>query len=464
MRGGRVPYVRKHGNQVAIVHGERDSTGAVQQRVLFSLYSRHEAEAAVGLRETDPPYSFKRLVESRHEGVRFDWKKLDAAISALKGHLPERYDYPTDPIAPLLRTGLVAAMKGLLVADPQSVDSAASALKQQRQELLLLRGLIDDRLFLLDKVKPSPFTRDNEFGWRARLAGRGVPPEVWERMEGMRSRGEDHQLEAFARVVVEAWPEFAEGYNTLGRAALDRGEYDAALEWFGRAREVGRTLFPKRIAKSRWWTDHDTRPYVRSLRNAALALAWAGRHAEVLPWCDQMERECFDADAAASSRASALLNLKRWAASRDAATQVATLWPEHDFVAAFGAFELGEHEDALARWLHATIQRPRAARMLVGSATRSNPKSFEEVLDHNAGVYLRRSLGAYLKRKPAQRFFAVITISAEVTALVREHEAAVKAWRDNRSPDRTALQRMHAMEDPGFARQQAAELRHLLGN
>ena len=44
-----MPYVRKHGSQIAIVHGERDpETSQVQQRVLFTLYSRPEADAALG--------------------------------------------------------------------------------------------------------------------------------------------------------------------------------------------------------------------------------------------------------------------------------------------------------------------------------------------------------------------------------------------------------------------------------
>ncbi len=458
-----MPYVRKHGNQVAIVHGERDSTGTVQQRVLFTLYSKPEAEAAIGLRQTDPPLWFEGLVGSRHEGIRFDWKKLGAAIAGLKDELPEQYDYPTSGARELLRSGLVAATKGLLAADPQTMDSAAEALRQHRQELLLVRQLIDDRLCILDKIQPHPFGRDNEFGWRARLAGKGVPAEVWERLEGMESRGERDRLEAFAGLLVEAWPEFAEGYNTLGRAALDRQEYDAALAWFARALEVGRTLFPKRIAKSAWWTDIETRPYIRAMRNTALALAWAGRHDEVLPWCDRLERECFDVEAAAASRSAACLNLRRWKEALGA-IRAAALWPEEDLLAAFAAFEMGEHEEALARWLHAAIQRPRATRMVLGADSRSAPKGLEEVEDHNAGVFLVRALGSYLKRKPAQRFFGVITASPEVTALVREREAAVKEWREDRGPDRAGYDRMMEMGTPRFARERAVELKHLLGS
>lgn len=457
-----MPYVRKHGNQVAIVHGERDSAGKVQQRVLFSLYSRPEAEAAIGQRQTDPPFSLERLLTSRYEGIRFDWKKLEAAIARHMDALPERYDYRRSEVGALLRSGLVAATKGLLAADPQMMDGAAEALRAHHHELLLVRQLIDDRLFLLDKVRPSTFTRDNEFGWRARLAGEGVPPEVWERLEGMQSRGERERMEAFAGLAVEAWPEFAEGYNILGRVALDREEYDTALAWFAKALEVGRTLFPKRIPKSNWWSDIDTRPYIRAMRNTATALARSGRHAEVLPWTDRLETECFDADAAATYRARALLNLGRWAEARDNADRIVELWREEDFVAAFAAFELGDREDALARWLHAAIQHPRAAHMLLGKKVRGNPSGFEEVEDHNAGVDLVRSLGDYLKRKPAQRFFQAILASPEFRALQREYTAALRASREGGSGARAGFDRMNEMASTRFARAKAAELRHLI--
>lgn len=457
-----MPYVRKHGNQVAIVHGERLATGTVQQRVLFSLYSKPEAEAAIGLRRTDPPLSLAGLLESRHEGVRFDWKKIEAGIAALKDELPDHYDYPSAGVAPLLRSGVVGLLKALLVAEPQTMHSAADALKQNRRELLLVRQIIDDRLALIEKVKPHEFNRDNEFGWRARLAG-GMPAEVWERLEGMQSRGERERAEAFAGLLVEAWPEFADGYNTLGWAALHRREYDTALAWFARALEVGRTLFPKRIRKSMWWSDIDTRPYIRAMRNTALALAWAGRHADVLPWCDRLEQECFDVDAAAVGRAAACLNLRRWREALDAAARTADVWPAQDLVAAFAAFELADHDEALARWLHAAIQRPRAAHMVLDADMDSEPKALEEVEDHNAGVHLVRLLGAHLKRKAAQRFFSVILASSEVRTLIQEHEAAVKSWREDRSSDRTAYDRMMEMRTSAFAREQAGRLKHLLG-
>jgi tetratricopeptide (TPR) repeat protein len=458
-----MPFVRKHGNQVSIVHGERDATGAVQQRVLFSLYSRPEAEAAIGLRRTDPPLSLELLLGSRHEGLRFDWKKLGAAIAQLKDDLPEAYPYRHAGVADLLRGGLVAATKGLLAADPQSMDAAAEALRQHREELLLVRQLIDDRLVLMDEVRPSVFSRDNEYGWKARLAGEVVPPEAWERLDDMVTRGDSPQVEAFAGLLVQAWPAFAEGYNTLGRAALDRGEYDVALAWFAKALEVGRTLFPSRIAKSRWWTDHETRPYIRAMRNTALALSWAGRDAEVLPWSDRLAAECFDEDAAAEFRAAACLNLERWQDAFDAAVSIAPQWPDQDLVAAFAALELGQRQEALARYLRAVILRPRATNIALGNPAPSPPTDAAEVEEHNAGVFLKRSIGPYLKRKRGPQFFAPVAASHDVRAWVDAYQVARLASRQPSGPNRAASEALCTeMGTLSFARARAAELDHLL--
>lgn len=456
-----MPYVRKHGKQVAIVHGERDATGAVQQQVLFSLYSKPEAEAALGERPTDPPLSFRGLMESRHEGIRFDWRKLDPAIAALKDELPPGWNYPTSGVAPELRQAVVGLTRALFTANPQTVSSAKQALADQRASLSFVRELIDARLKVLDHVQESPWSRDNEFGWLARLAGRGVPPEAEEWLEGFQERGEVERAEALAHVMVEAWPEYADGYNMLGLLALERGEHERALAWFARTMEVGRTLFPKRIAKSRWWTDHDTRPYMRGMRNTTVTLARMGRDEEVLAWCERLDSECFDDLVADGHRAAACLNLGCWTEAKRAAARLSGVWPHEDFLAAFACFELGEREEALARWLHGAISGPRAARILTGGRSGSRVTDHDAAKDHNAGIERRMSLGRYLQRKPAQRFFAAITAAPEVVALVTERAAAVAAWHADRGPDRTAYDRMQEMATLEFARKEAARLGHL---
>ena len=458
-----MPYVRKHGNQVAIVHGERDAeTRKVQQRVLFALYSRPEAEAAQGRRETEPPLSFQGIVESRNENLRFDWPKLTARIDELMGELPETYDYPISGVAPALRHGVVEFARGLLGADPQHLLSAARAVQAQRHELLFLRDLIDWRLGLCDDEEEHRFNCDNEFGWLGRAPGRGVTAEAMELLDGLRSRGEDDRAVAVAGLLLEVWPDYADAHNLIGNVALEREDFDAASRSYEAALRIGRTLFPKRIAKSRWWSDHDTRPYIRAMRNTTLTLLRSGRSAEALSWCDRLEQEVFDEDSAAVFRAWASLNLGRWSEARELAAQHENIWPGESFVAAFAAFELGDREDALARWLHATLQRPRTARMLVGIRRTSRPEGYEAISDHNTGVEMTRNLATYLKRRRARKFFKNLTTAAEVVALIEDHAVAVQAWREERSGDRAAYRQMMEMQTPEFARARAAELHHLL--
>jgi len=51
---------------------------------------------------------------------------------------------------------------------------------------------------------------------------------------------------------------------------------------FERTIELGRQLFPRRIGKQRYWSDHSARPYMRGLRNLTLTLNYLGRFKEAL--------------------------------------------------------------------------------------------------------------------------------------------------------------------------------------
>ena len=57
-------YVRRRGNQLAFVHGERErNTGKVQQRILFALYSGQPAKRILA---TDAIALFNRLGLGEH--------------------------------------------------------------------------------------------------------------------------------------------------------------------------------------------------------------------------------------------------------------------------------------------------------------------------------------------------------------------------------------------------------------
>jgi hypothetical protein len=120
---------------------------------------------------------------------------------------------------------------------------------------------------------------------------------------------------------------------------------------------------------------------MRELRNLALALNESERFAEALAICDRLEVECGDGPAAASHRAVIFLNTRKWTDALACARQSGgDLEPSAGFVDAFALHELGWGEDLLPAFLHAALNCPRAARMLMGERTpEPSSSSFTEV-------------------------------------------------------------------------------------
>lgn len=99
---------------------------------------------------------------------------------------------------------------------------------------------------------------------------------------------------------------------------------------------LGRQLFPVRISKKRYWSDHITRPYMRGLRNLALTLNQASRFHEALAICARLEQECGDEFTAASYRADIYLNTRKWQQAADCARRSGgDLDPSAGFTEAF---------------------------------------------------------------------------------------------------------------------------------
>jgi len=77
-------YVRRKGNQLAIVHGERDTeTRKVEQRVLISLYSNAGALESIGCGSggEQGALRFQRLLNNEYPGIPFNWDKIQREIS-----------------------------------------------------------------------------------------------------------------------------------------------------------------------------------------------------------------------------------------------------------------------------------------------------------------------------------------------------------------------------------------------
>ena len=72
-------YVRKRGNQLAIVQGERDpESGKVCQRVRFTFYSKKEAIAAL---DDSQGQILQGLLECEYTEISFNWKQIWWAVA-----------------------------------------------------------------------------------------------------------------------------------------------------------------------------------------------------------------------------------------------------------------------------------------------------------------------------------------------------------------------------------------------
>lgn len=446
-------YVRQRGNQLAIVHGVRDpETKKVEQQILFTLYSKAEALEALGKGEKDGAFRFRSLIESSHPTLRFDWKEILRSIEANLDVLPETYDYRSARLRSAFREELLGFARQIILADPQMLAASSQLISEHRKELEYLRELIDWRLEA-PKETEDRWTADNAFYWRFATRGIGVPLDIEEHAAELYEKHEYERAAVAFQVLTAAFEDYAEGHNYLGLIALAQERLDEAIEHFETTMKVGRRLFPKRIDKESWWNDHKTRPYMRGLQNLALALTQAKRYDEALAVCDRLDDECHDDITAASHRATAYLNTRRWQEALDAATHIHLISPSESIVAAFAAFELSKHDEARALFLHAALNSPRAVGMLMG-ARFPRPKSNQEVEDHNDGVTLLRTLNDYLqKRRPAaRRFFSGLWKSAKVTKYRMELEEVEQRWHEDRKgQDRSVHDRMMRLRSWEFA-------------
>ena len=455
-----MPFIRRRGSQLVLAHGEREpDTGKVQQRILFTIYSRPEALEAIGRGGPDGRGQFRALVENAFPKLRFDWKAIERAVAANLDALPETYEYRTTRLLSRFRGDLCAFTKQLIVADPNSLLSAGQTIDVHRAELGFLVELIGRRLRIPPQT-PAKFNEDNPWFWRTAFRGHDVPGDIEELAAEHYARQEFEKAEVIFRLLVDAFDDYAEGYNYLGLIAYDRSRLPEAIAHFRKTIEVGRRLFPKRVAKSSWWTNLDTRPYMRGLRNLALALNGASEFAEALTVCDRLETECDDAMSANAHRAPVYLNTGRYAEAAKAALYNRNIDPSESLVAALAQYEAGQRHEAVASFLHGAINNPRAARIVLGLRT-SRPANSFEGRDHNTGVHLSRVLHRYLAQRGrgSLHYFARLLKDPRVKPLIEEIETVTRRWLSaGAKADRADFLRMSEMQTLAFAEAQAREL------
>lgn len=458
-------YVREHGNQLAIVHGERDpETGKVQQRVLFTIYSKAEALEIVGHGDSQNAYRFQALLGDQYPNVKFNWKKILKSISEKQDVLPDLHEYKITRLQNRFRTDLRAFVKQLVLADPQDLFAAATLIREHQYELEFLTELIQWRLKTREQEE-SQWNQDNPFYWRFALRGNSVPPDTEEQAVAYFDRGEHEKAEAVFRLLVECFEDYAEGYNYMGLIALEQFNLDEAIVHFEKTVELGRPLFPKRIARDMYWGHLSTRPYMRGMRNLAQTLNQAGRYEEALELWNRMDNEWGEDDYSIVQKSVTQLNTQQWERAADLALLHQEIYPSQSFIAAFAFFEQGNPNAAIAAFIHGLLNRPLAAQMLFGKRSSNPPKDFMGVEDHNDGVALGRSLGGYWSRqsRASKRFFRNLFNDARIVSLLSEiKELNAKMEKERQAGKREAFDRIHAMQRPEFAQQEADKLAELL--
>jgi len=456
-------YVRRRGNQVAIVHGERQrETGKVQQRILFTLYSKDEAREALGLGAKGAGQAFRRLLEAQYPGIHFKWDKVERDLQANLHILPDEYAYREARLQGTFRRDLCAFVRQLVLADPRTLHAAGELLREQRHELEYVRDLVQMHLSR-PKEEKTPLNAGDRFFWTFELSGCRVPPDAEELALRYYEEGDLERARAAFGLLVECFEGYADGHNHLGVIALERDDLQAAVEHFRKATESGRHLFPRRMGKKQYWRDTSTRPYMRGLRNLAGGLLRAGEYEEALDVCRRLERECGDRGTAEETRAGVYLNVGRWGDAIEAALRVNQVIPTASFVAAFALQERGQREAALVWLLHAGIQLPATARILAGLPGAA-PRSREEAEDIATGKELLRDLRGYLTSYPAGRtFFRRVLRSDRVQAILDEAVNVVRRWHHQvEKGSREAIERMHEMRTIKYARDRAREVFRIL--
>ena len=391
-------YVRQKANQLLIVQGERDrETGKVQQHVLFTLYSKAEALEAIGKTAAKRDWQFQRLLENQYPDIHFDWQKINNQIREKMGNLPDLWEYGDTRLRNGFRKSIVDFVRHLLLANPQLLSSSQELIREHVHELEYAREMIDFRLNTL-KHRPSTPDKDTPFYWRYSLQGQYLSGDEEEYIEEMWYKGEVDKAEALFQLMVKCFEEYAEGYNYLGRIALEREDLEAALEHFSDAMHAGQKLFPKKLAKKDYWRDIKTRPYMRSLYNLIVTLNRMGEFDEALDFTQILDVKCGDENTARHYRTRILLNKGLNQDAFDCAEKGHKENAGEGFIAALAALEIGQETDAIAYFLHAALWYPEAARMVAGYKGRK-PKTRDEVTDYNLGLELQNNLRWHFKKQ-----------------------------------------------------------------
>lgn len=453
-------YVRQHGNQLAIVSGARDSeTGKVQQRVLFTFYSKDEARAAIGCGSDRQKNLFQNLMARTYPDAVFEWPKIDAAIEERLAALPEKYEGRIAHSGEGFAKAVKELTVYLAVADPLIIPSSKDILISQKSSLMALRELIDSTLEDISSYEsraeepPSEYDQADQFHWRYIFKQNEVSPSVEEWAEGFYERQEYEMAECIFQALVSAFDNYAEGYNYLGLMALEQRQFHKAAEYFEKTVAVGKNLFPRNLPKKEYWYNLTTRPFIRGMGNLIIALLCAGEYEKAEKICNRYQKECGSKEEADDYRAMIHLCCGRW-------DRALLLCNSNDFVKAFALLELGNTQEALECLLLNAAEHPHTARQLLGMKRPKVEHSFVAD-DNNYGVFLMSQLQGYFAKqsRPAKKFLqAVAKEPAFVEMMERIDKHTFNHFRGPREEHSENFKAWHAMKEASYAAAKAKEI------
>lgn len=404
-------YVREQGNQLAIVHGYRvPKENTVQQKVLFKFHSQAEVLQATGKGKTDESRYFKHLLSEKYPQIKFDWKKIDAALLDGMNSLPDIAEYRQQRLMNDITRAFDKFVFELGRLDPMHNFQVRSMLNEMCYDFLFLQNLIDHKMGY-PLSKESPYNKDNQFFWRHSLQGKNLPEDTVCIAENHFNNGEYELAEKFFLILTRVYPDYAEGFNYLGLIQFNQNQFEEAIHFFEKAAEVGKTLFPSKFPKNEYWNHLETRPYMRGLRNSALAALRLQDFEKAETAIEILDKECGDWYPVCQGRAIIALNRGNWELAELAALEISTLDDLFHLIAAFAQFEQNKIQKAFKHFIHAALKNPVGFHGIQQKKLRLS-KSSRLSLNYKQYVEKADEISTYIKNRSKQADFFIAQIMA----------------------------------------------------